>query len=169
MAILFMLVAECGSDERSAHRIVQHFLQVSWTLSDGSPMFFKSDSDDVWCRDGVFWCSAFPDGVSASGASQRIVSDALRVEIAKRGYQELRSVDHFRFALIGWEAATQCALDEILQAMGDPDSLPRGLVINEDLWSKLGSPRAFERFGQRSWWRPLREEDYLNLVSTRIR
>ena len=168
MAILFMLVAECGSDEQSARRIVEHFTQLSWVLSDGSTMFFKSDPDDVWCRGGVVWCSAFPDGVSATGESQRITSNELRVEITKRSYQELRNVDGFRFALIGWEAASQCDWDEILEAKADPDSLPLGLVIREDLWSKLGAPHAFEPFGPRSRWRPLADEDYLSLVRTRL-
>ena len=164
MAILFMLVAECGSDEQSAGRIVEHFMQLRWVLSDGSTMFFKSDSDDVWWRGGVVWCTAFPDGVSATGESQRITSNELRVEITKQSYQELRNVDGFRFALVGWEAASQCDWDEILEAKADPNSLPLGLVIHEDLWSELGNPPGFERFGPQSRWKPLKDEDFLKLV-----
>jgi hypothetical protein len=166
MAIVFMVVAECGDDEECAQSIVSHFMRVRWLLSDGTSMQFLSEPTHVWRRGNIFWCSVIPEGVSLTGDTQRITSAEIRAEIANRTYAELRTVDCFRFALVGWEVADECDWESILTCRGNPNSLPLGLVISEELWSELGPLPGFERFGPRSWWKPLSDQDYLKLVES---
>jgi hypothetical protein len=62
MAIVFMVVAECGDDEECAQSIVSHFMRVRWLLSDGTSMQFLSEPTHVWRRGNIFWCSVIPEG-----------------------------------------------------------------------------------------------------------
>ena len=165
MAILFMLAVECGSNEEIANSIVEHFLQVRWALSDGSPMYFTSEPCHIWRRGGVIWCSVLPDGVSYTGETQRITTSSLRVEVAKRVYAELRQLSGYRFAVVGWEVS-DCDWDSIAKGKDDLALLPLGLVLSDDSWNQLGRLHGFERFGPSSVWKPLSEQDYLELVKS---
>lgn len=163
MAILFMMAAECGADEASARRILEHFRQVRWNLSDGSPMYFDCRDDDVWHRREVVWCSAMPSGVSATGSGQRITHNHLRVEVIKRIYEELRLLTGFRYALAGWEAASEGEYADIVRQLESGESSP-GLVVSEEIWIECGRPEGYERFGQGTRWKSLGESEFFEMV-----
>ena len=164
MAILFMLAVDCGSRHDRAVAIVEHFRGVAWTLSNGTEMRFTVGSGDIWRRSDVTWCSVFPDGMSATGSDQSLTSLPLRVEVSRRIHAELRAVSGFRFALLGWEAATECSWDEIIASKNSLRSLPAGLIMNKRLWIQLGEPSGYERFGSDTVWRPLDESGYRAIV-----
>lgn len=164
MAILFMLAVDCGTSHEVANRIVEHFRQIARPLSDGTLMTFYQDPGEIWDRKGIVWCSVIPHGVSASGVSQRITKASLRVEVAKGMYDELRKLGGFRFAVLGWEAASECEWLDILKAKGRLDSLPRGLIVGSELWRMLDEPKVMVPFGHDTWWIPIANDDYEELV-----
>ena len=164
MAILFMLAVECGSQHDRAVSIVEHFRGIAWTLSNGTEMRFSGGPGDIWQREDVTWCSVFPDGMSATGSNQSLSSLPLRVEVSQRIHAELRALSGFRFALLGWEAATECTWNEIIALKNNLRSLPAGLIISEHLWIQLGKPSGYERFGNDTVWRPLDESGYRAIV-----
>ena len=166
MAILFMLAAECGHDRKCAETIVQHFAQVRFELSDGNSVGFLPEPRGVWTRGDVSWCWAIPEGVSAGGGvPQRVCTAAARVELAKLIHAELRSLKGYRFALVGWEAASGPDWKEIVEAAQTLDLLPCGLIINDDLHGRLGCPSRFERFGVDTWWWPMSDDVYAQYMA----
>lgn len=164
MAICFMLAAECGRDEGSALRILDHFRGVKWNLSDGSPMYFSPEDLEMWHREEVVWCSAMPYRVSATGDSETISDPSLRVEVTKVMYQELRKLTGYRYAMVGWETASEGNLARIMEQLVTAKEPPLGLTISDDLWNQCGRPIEFERFGPGTRWKPLSEADYAELV-----
>lgn len=164
MAILFMLAVECGSQNDRAVAIVEHFRRIAWTLSDGTEIRFPVSSGDIWRREDVTWCSVLPDGMSATGSNQSLTRLSLRVEVSRRIHAELRTLSGFRFALLGWEAATECTWDEIVASKNSLRSLPAGLILSDRLWIQVGEPIGYERYGSDTVWRPLDESGYRAIV-----
>ncbi|MBL9171191.1 MAG: hypothetical protein JNN07_25895 [Verrucomicrobiales bacterium] len=165
MAFLFMLAAECGQHRRSAELIVQHFESIRFELSDGNSIGFSHDPGAIWTRGDVIWCWAIPDGVSAGGLPQRVCTTAARVELTKLIHAELRLLKGFRFALVGWEAALGPDWNEIVKEVATPELLPPGLIIDDDLYRTLGCPNGFEPFGEGTWWRPVSDEVYTQIIA----
>ncbi len=165
MAILFMLSVECGSNRTCATDIVGHFSSILSRLSDGTEITFSTiPLDGITQRDQEFWCCILPEGVSATGVTRRVSSPSLIVEVSKRMHAELRLFTGFRFALLGWESSSWLSWDDILSEKEEVGSLPLGLIVGSSLYRELGMPVKFERFGEDSWWIPLSDGDYQEIV-----
>jgi hypothetical protein len=137
MAWFYSLSVECGG-EPAAHACAAHF---SETGVDATAR--ESHVDNAW------WAVIVPE---ADG-------DAARTAAAAQLYERLRSAPPFRFALTGeeaYEAITYAELDA--EAGADPSFADRfhGLVVDDEIRERLGSPSALEPFAPGYSWFPYR-------------
>jgi hypothetical protein len=96
MAWIFGLSAECGADERDAHK----FTGVSWVLSNGRDCLCRADTfqdlEENW------WCRVAPSNLSEVGIDSA-ESAYFMTELGILLYQALRFAPTFRYALVGVE------------------------------------------------------------------
>lgn len=83
--------------------------------------------------------------------------------MAVERHEELRSLTGFRYALAGWEAASEGEYADIAREIESGEST-RGLVISDAIWIQCGRPEGYERFGPGTRWKSLGESDFLELV-----
>jgi hypothetical protein len=163
MAWVFSLSAECGPTKAVASLFAQQFQQVTWNLSDGSQIQCRStvfqDADANW------WCRVIPSGVSQIGI-EAPGSAYLMTELGILLYQQLRSIESYRYALVGVEVDEFRTYDEL---MGEtPDFQIPGLVISTQLWRGLGAPQSFKSFSPNYLWQTYEGEVYRPLMVSPI-
>lgn len=166
MAYLFELVAECGDNPTAAFQLKRHFEDVAWTLTNGMFVTCPTHESDVWQSTDQMWrCRIVPDRVSVPGDSLGPRSLSLRVEIARLLYSHLRTHTGFRIACVGWEISlSSLSYDAIVKAEHDLSVLPAGLVVCDDLWRQLGGPSTFVQFGMNTFWKPLDDAGFFEMV-----
>ena len=148
MAWVFSLSAECGPDIANAKTFGQHFNGFTANVRDG--LHYPCDVDEFH-DEGAWWVRVVPQNVTRHG----IESEQQRRELAEIGYalyERLRTAPAFRYALVGVEVDGFRSLREL---DGEVISLDfSGLVLSDEIWRGLGSPRVFTTFSDGYDWRP---------------
>lgn len=166
MAYLFEVAVELGQQPRNVS-CLKSFNNVVWKLSDGTKIDCALDSSpsNLWtASDKNWWLRIAPKGISMTGGARRVTSDAMLVEVAKHMYATLQKCSGFRFALVGWEVAESIEVKELLSKPSDSMEIPAGVVVSQNLLKEMGEPSCFVAFGAETFWKPLKESDYLEMV-----
>ena len=165
MAFIFELMAECGDNAAAAVRFKRHFEGVGWILSDGTSVTCLSREIEVWQSIDQTWrCRVMPDRISVPGDDLGARTLSLRVEVARHLYSHLRGFAGYRLACVGWEVSSSLNYDAILKAEQCLSDLPAGLVVCDTLWHQLGCPSTFVRFSLNTFWKPLDDAGFFEMV-----
>lgn len=157
----YLLIA--FSDPDAAMAAEQSFAQLPLPLVEPGRHAYVST---IWQTNDKNWVlSVHPAGVSLGVANDppRLTSADQLDKIAQQLYQQLRQVEDYMCAVAGWEVA------ELFMPNGHssyrdlqfrPEVLAEtgwdGLVIQETMWMRMGTPAAFEPFAPGHVWRPYR-------------
>lgn len=151
MAYFFALAVECG-DEHAARACAAHF-----AAPDGIPTDVSVKRS---AHDGAWWTVVVPRGESTSGVTSDEVAHSLSTA-GRALLERLRTASPFRFAVIGVEAYEAIAIDDIDAATGaDPSFRERfhGLVVCDEIATRLGPEAALEPFAPGYSWLPYQGE-----------
>ena len=164
MAHIFQLWAECKNEE-STKRFVDYFRglehklltgrTIRWTVEVTEPPSY-TPAVVVWSTD-----------LSRYGV--RTLQDALEAtEAGLRLYHHLKTAPEFRFARVAWEAdcLPMADLPEFVEVTtNDGCRLSLKCVVDDELYTHLGSPKFYDEFRPGYWWNRYKGESYRPLYS----
>lgn len=161
MMWMFSLSAECGSDERNAHKFAQYFEGMTWTLSNGQQCHCHADIfQDI---EENWWCRVAPSNLSEVGIDSP-ASAYVMTEVGILLYQHLRFAPPFRYALVGVEVDEFRTYSELIEDSSNLSS--PGLVLARDIQQELGILPVFRSFTPSYVWQPYAGEVYNPLMAS---
>jgi hypothetical protein len=161
MAWIFSLSAECGSEEISASKFAQHFMEQILILSNGSRCLCRTDTfQDI---ENNWWCRVYPNNISELGIDSP-ESAYLMTELGILLYKHLRIAPPFRYALVGVEVDEFRTYSELIEDL--PNLSIPGLVLAKKIQQEVEALKVFRIFSSGYVWQPYEGEIYNPLMAS---
>ena len=145
-----------SNSEKNAKHFAEHFNNLSFILSDGQQFFCEAGFglDEGGVKGKNYWCVV--SSIKANKKDINVFEDWQKMnEIAFRLYERLKLAPTFRYALIGVEVDQFLSYEELISdKVAEEKTNINGLVISENIWKKLNSPRSFVNFQSGYLWIP---------------
>lgn len=172
MAYYFMLSVECGPERESAEAVTEHFEGLSISL----PGNLTTTCWASWSQDaqGNWWSVTVPKGANYAAFSPRVtvdgnteyVHDEWIMETSEQMnamtvalYDRLREAPPYRFADAGYETEHFWEIDQLLAT--DMNITCPGLILNREIWQKVGAPAQFVPFSPGYVWQPYEQIEWI--------
>ena len=156
MAILFALFIQCGENFESANVIGRYYHGMTFRLSTNREIITDIEidriNDDYHEPDPNYWCIVEPLGITRSGINN--LQEAQ--EASEAGFyllDRLKAAPPFNYAVLGTEIGYGYTEESILDRKLESRLAP-GLILNQQLWEKIGSPSKFTTFRHGYMWIP---------------